>query len=141
MLPDKTWILRFHLPTGETEEVEHTDEALAYDCPCNRMLVDPKYSIADGKIGCGWFIASVLPLDVELNETITRLVFAERDLYEDEDDDEPDETPRLKSCKDCGKLFLPTCNRQIRCGECARQAEKKANAKNHRMRYWQAKQP
>ena len=30
MLPDKTWILRFHLPTGETEEVEHTDEAMAY---------------------------------------------------------------------------------------------------------------
>lgn len=30
MLPDKTWILRFYLPTGETEEVEHTDEALAY---------------------------------------------------------------------------------------------------------------
>ena len=30
MLPEKTWILRFHLPTGETEETVHTDEALAY---------------------------------------------------------------------------------------------------------------
>ena len=30
MLPDKTWILRFYLPTGETEEIEHTDEAMAY---------------------------------------------------------------------------------------------------------------
>ena len=111
------------------------------DCPCDRILVNDQYSIADGRIGCGWFIAVVLPLDVELNDIVTRLVFAERDLYEDEDDEEPDEAPRLKSCKDCGKLFLPNCNRQIRCIECARQAEKKANAKNHRLHYWQAKQP
>ncbi len=30
MLPEKTWILKFYLPSGETEETEHTDEALAY---------------------------------------------------------------------------------------------------------------
>ena len=29
MLPEKIWILRFHLSTGETEEVLHTDEVRA----------------------------------------------------------------------------------------------------------------
>ncbi len=29
MPPEKIWILRFHLSTGETEEVVHTDEASA----------------------------------------------------------------------------------------------------------------
>lgn len=114
---------------------------LINDCPCNRILVDDKYSLADGKIGCGWFYAAVLPLDEELNRIVTQLVFAERNLYEDEEDEKPDPTPRLKSCKDCGRLFLPNCNRQIRCSECARQDQKQANAKNHRLRYWQAKQP
>ena len=29
MLPEKTWLLRFHLPTGEAEETEHSDEGTA----------------------------------------------------------------------------------------------------------------
>ena len=30
MLPDKTWILRFHTLDGAIDEVEHTDEAMAF---------------------------------------------------------------------------------------------------------------
>ncbi len=106
---------------------------LLIDLPCAYNLIDMDYSIADGAIGCEYFTKAVLPLDPELNDTVNRLIWAERDLYED---DENDTTEFLRQCVDCGKWFTPTNNRQKRCRSCGMIAHKKTDAAWHRKEYW-----
>ncbi len=105
---------------------------LLTDSPCERTLLNRKYSIADGAIGCEYFLTAVLPLRPELNQVINRLIWAERDLESDEED-----LPvNLRQCVDCGKLFTPLNNGQKRCRECGVKARRRTNTDSHKLRYW-----
>ena len=109
--------------------------------PCKTTLMNRKYMIADGALDCDWFMTAVLPSDAELHRTICAMIDAERDMGRNgaESAVVPD-AAKLRQCMDCGKLFTPAGNRQMRCAACRIKAKQKSNAAVHRHRYWEKKQ-
>ena len=103
--------------------------------PCAEMLLNNRYTIADGAIRCNYFLTHVLPGDPEMNNLIFHLVWQERDLLSDGEEDPL--TAKIKQCVDCGRCFLPTNNRQRRCKACRAKAHQRADASWHRNQYWQ----
>lgn len=101
-----------------------------------RRAVMPGHTIHDGAIDCTYFLDAVLPLDKELHEAIVnRLHHDEYAPWINLDGTEPQEFA-LKQCSSCGKYFTPKSNRQRYCASCAVEAERKRNAKSHRVQYW-----
>ena len=100
------------------------------DPPC--VVVSKEFTIPEGGIVCDYFLLSVLPEDAELN----RLVLTEinKDL------DDANMIPTIaRQCVLCAKPFMPASNRQRYCMACAIEVERKRNAANHRVRYWNGK--
>ena len=109
------------------------------DQPCRSQLFSPEYEIRDGGIDCDWFWEAVLPQDPDLKGVIFQAMDEVAAMWGLGIPPECTPDAKTRTCKDCGKLYTPTSNNQIRCRECGAEIRKKRNAGSHRQRYWQAK--
>ncbi len=111
-------------------------QCLEADCLCIDRLFSKKYTIAEGGIDCDWFWDAILRGEPGLRNAVFR---AMDELDEESLRDEqaaPTPTVRARRCTDCGQLYFPTANNQIRCPACGQAARRKRNAASHRRRYW-----